>query len=113
MSANSLLMQIGIGQLTTIIGANGAGKTTTLRTTMGTVRPWKGRVLLKGEDVSKLAPHADRNWPVDDDHRREWSRQDHHAAYDDGHRASLEGPSFAEGGRCQQTRSSCRSELAS
>ena len=47
-----------IGQLTTIIGANGAGKTTTLRTTMGTVRPWKGRVLLKGEDVSKLAPHA-------------------------------------------------------
>ena len=47
-----------IGQLTTIIGANGAGKTTTLRTTMGSVRPWKGRVLLKGEDVSKLAPHA-------------------------------------------------------
>lgn len=47
-----------IGQLTTIIGANGAGKTTTLRTTVGSLRPWKGRVLLKGEDVSKLAPHA-------------------------------------------------------
>ncbi len=47
-----------IGQLTTIIGANGAGKTTTLRTTMGSVRPWKGRVILKGEDVSKLSPHA-------------------------------------------------------
>ncbi len=47
-----------IGQLTTIIGANGAGKTTTLRTTVGSVRPWKGSVLLKGEDVSKLAPHA-------------------------------------------------------
>ncbi|MFZ3266942.1 MAG: ABC transporter ATP-binding protein [Terriglobales bacterium] len=46
------------GKLTTIIGANGAGKTTTLRTTMGSLRPWKGRVLLKGEDVSKLAPHA-------------------------------------------------------
>ena len=47
-----------VGQLTTIIGANGAGKTTTLRTTMGSLRPWKGRVLLRGEDVSKLPAHA-------------------------------------------------------
>jgi branched-chain amino acid transport system ATP-binding protein len=47
-----------VGQLTTIIGANGAGKTTTLRTTMGSLRPWKGRVTLNGEDVSKLPPHA-------------------------------------------------------
>ena len=46
------------GQLTTIIGANGAGKTTALRTTMGSLRPWKGRVALNGEDVSKLPPHA-------------------------------------------------------
>ena len=46
------------GQLTTIIGANGAGKTTTLRTTMGSVRPWGGRVLLNGDDVTKLSPHA-------------------------------------------------------
>ena len=46
------------GQLTTLIGANGAGKTTTLRTTMGSVRPWRGRVLLNGEDVTGLSPHA-------------------------------------------------------
>ncbi len=46
------------GQLTTIIGANGAGKTTALRTTMGIVRPWGGRILLNGEDVTKLPPHA-------------------------------------------------------
>jgi len=46
------------GQLTTIIGANGAGKTTTLRTTMGSLRPWGGRVLLNGDDVTKLSPHA-------------------------------------------------------
>jgi len=51
-------LQARAGQLTTIIGANGAGKTTTLRTAMGSLRPWKGRVLLKGEDVSKLPPHA-------------------------------------------------------
>jgi branched-chain amino acid transport system ATP-binding protein len=47
-----------VGQLTTIIGANGAGKTTTLRTTMGSLRPWKGHVTLNGEDISKLPPHA-------------------------------------------------------
>jgi len=47
-----------IGKLTTIIGANGAGKSTALRTTMGTVRPWAGRVVLNGEDVTKLSPHA-------------------------------------------------------
>ena len=46
------------GQLTTIIGANGAGKTTTLRTTIGSVRPWGGRVLLDGDDVTKISPHA-------------------------------------------------------
>jgi len=46
------------GQLTTLIGANGAGKTTTLRTTMGSIRPWRGRVLLNGDDVTKLPPHA-------------------------------------------------------
>ncbi len=46
------------GQLTTLIGANGAGKTTTLRTTMGSIRPWRGRILLNGHDVTKLSPHA-------------------------------------------------------
>ena len=46
------------GQLTTIIGANGAGKTTTLRAIVGSVRPWRGRVLLNGQDVTRLSPHA-------------------------------------------------------
>ena len=51
-------LEVGRGNLTTIIGANGAGKTTTLRTTMGSLRAWKGRVLLHGEDVTRLSPHA-------------------------------------------------------
>jgi branched-chain amino acid transport system ATP-binding protein len=46
------------GKMTTIIGANGAGKTTTLRTIMGTIRPWKGRIRMNGEDVTQLSPHA-------------------------------------------------------
>jgi len=51
-------LQVLPGRLTTIIGTNGAGKTTTLRTTMGSVRPWRGRVLLQGEDVTRLPAHA-------------------------------------------------------
>jgi branched-chain amino acid transport system ATP-binding protein len=49
------------GRLTTLVGANGAGKTTTLRTIMGSIRPWRGRVLLHGEDVTRLSPHRKAN----------------------------------------------------
>jgi len=51
-------LQIRPGKVTTIIGANGAGKTTTLRTIMSTVSPWKGRILINGQDVTRLSPHA-------------------------------------------------------
>ena len=51
-------LEVARGKLTTIIGTNGAGKTTSLRTIMGTLRPWKGRLLLHGEDVTRLSPHA-------------------------------------------------------
>ncbi len=54
-------LELQPGKLTTIIGANGAGKTTTLRTTMGSVRPWRGRVLLQGDDVTKLPAHTKAN----------------------------------------------------
>jgi len=54
-------LQVLPGRLTTIIGTNGAGKTTTLRATMGSVRPWRGRVLLQGEDVTRLPAHAKAN----------------------------------------------------
>jgi branched-chain amino acid transport system ATP-binding protein len=50
-------LQVEPGKLTTMIGANGAGKTTTMRTIMGAVRPWGGRVRLKGEDITRLSPH--------------------------------------------------------
>jgi branched-chain amino acid transport system ATP-binding protein len=46
------------GRLTTLVGANGAGKTTTLRAALGTISPWSGRVIFKGEDVTGLPAHA-------------------------------------------------------
>ena len=51
-------MHVEAGQLTTMIGANGAGKTTTLRASMGIIKPKAGRIILKGEDVTRLSPHA-------------------------------------------------------
>ncbi len=46
------------GHLTTIVGANGAGKTTTLRAVVGGIMPRRGRVIFRGEDVTRLPPHA-------------------------------------------------------
>jgi len=51
-------LQVPAGKVTTIIGTNGAGKTTSLRTSMGSLRPWSGRVRLHGDDVTRLSPHA-------------------------------------------------------
>jgi branched-chain amino acid transport system ATP-binding protein len=45
------------GEVVTLIGRNGAGKTTTLRSIMGIARPTRGRVTLRGEDVTRRAPH--------------------------------------------------------
>jgi branched-chain amino acid transport system ATP-binding protein len=46
------------GKLTTIVGANGVGKTTTLRAAVGSIRPWGGRIVFKGDDVTRLSPHV-------------------------------------------------------
>jgi len=51
-------LKVQAGEMTTIIGANGAGKTTTLLTTMGRLSAWGGRVIFKGQDVTRLPAYA-------------------------------------------------------
>jgi branched-chain amino acid transport system ATP-binding protein len=46
------------GELTAIVGANGAGKTTTLRSIVGSIVPWRGKITFEGEDVTRLSTHA-------------------------------------------------------
>ena len=46
------------GECVTLIGRNGAGKTTTLKSIMGIVPPARGRVLLRGDDLSRQPTHA-------------------------------------------------------
>jgi branched-chain amino acid transport system ATP-binding protein len=50
-------LEVGDGEVVTLIGRNGAGKTTTLLALMGVVRPRRGRVRFAGEDVAGLGPH--------------------------------------------------------
>lgn len=45
------------GEVVALLGRNGAGKTTTMRTVTGLTRLRRGRVLLDGTDISRLAPH--------------------------------------------------------
>ncbi len=45
------------GEVVALLGRNGAGKTTTMRTVTGLTRLRRGRVLLDGRDVSRLASH--------------------------------------------------------
>ncbi len=44
-------------EVVTLIGANGAGKSTTLRAIFGLVRPKKGKILFKDQDISSLKTH--------------------------------------------------------
>ena len=49
-------LRVGEGEMVGIIGNNGAGKTTTLRAVMGLARLGGGRVVFKGNDISRLEP---------------------------------------------------------
>jgi len=51
-------LKVRKGQITALLGSNGAGKTTTLWTITSVIPAWKGRVLFKGEDVTRVPPHV-------------------------------------------------------
>jgi branched-chain amino acid transport system ATP-binding protein len=51
-------LTVNEGEIVTLIGANGAGKSTALRTISGLLRPRSGGILLRGERIDQLPPHA-------------------------------------------------------
>ncbi len=55
-AVRNLSLEMGDGEIVTLIGANGAGKSTTLKAISGLVRPRSGGVFFQGRDISRDAP---------------------------------------------------------
>ena len=51
-------VEVGEGEIVTLIGGNGAGKSTMLKTISGLVRPRNGAITFDGQDIAKLSPDA-------------------------------------------------------
>ena len=51
-------LEIARGSITGLIGPNGAGKTTLFNIIAGLFPPTHGRIMLDGEDITGLTPHA-------------------------------------------------------
>ena len=51
-------LQVGRGEIVTILGNNGAGKTTTLKTISGLLRPTAGTITLEDEPLVDVPAHA-------------------------------------------------------
>jgi branched-chain amino acid transport system ATP-binding protein len=56
-AVNRVSLEVREGEIVGLIGPNGAGKTTLFNMIAGAIRPSSGRVLFKGEDVTRLGAH--------------------------------------------------------
>ena len=50
-------LEVGNGEVATLIGANGAGKSTTLRSITGLVQPCAGEIHFEGKPLNRLPTH--------------------------------------------------------
>jgi branched-chain amino acid transport system ATP-binding protein len=57
LAVNGADLAVEKGQLVAVIGPNGAGKTTLFNLITGIFSPDRGRIVFKGEDISKLPTH--------------------------------------------------------
>ena len=55
---NGVSFTVQADEIVTVVGPNGAGKSTLIKTIFGLLKPRRGRILFKGEDVSGAKPHT-------------------------------------------------------
>ena len=51
-------VNVNEGEIVTVVGPNGAGKSTLIKSIFGLLPPKGGRVTLRGEDLTGMAPHS-------------------------------------------------------
>ncbi|WP_337938258.1 ABC transporter ATP-binding protein [Acidaminococcus timonensis] len=56
-AVKDLDMEVGDGEIVTLIGSNGAGKSTTLHTISGLIKPKTGSIEYKGTDIVGIPAH--------------------------------------------------------
>jgi branched-chain amino acid transport system ATP-binding protein len=56
-AVKGISLDVGEGEIVTLIGANGAGKSTTLRAINGLNHPRRGTIRFRGEDITTSSPH--------------------------------------------------------
>jgi ABC-type branched-subunit amino acid transport system ATPase component len=50
-------VRVEVGEFVTVVGPNGAGKSTLIKAVIGLVKPRRGQVLLRAEDITGRPPH--------------------------------------------------------
>ncbi len=55
---NGVSIEVREGEIVTVIGPNGAGKSTLIKTVFGLLKPRRGRVLFRGEEIGGDKPHT-------------------------------------------------------
>jgi branched-chain amino acid transport system ATP-binding protein len=55
---NQVSLAVAPGEIRAVIGPNGAGKSTLFNCLTGVLRPTAGRIVLQGQDITGLRPHA-------------------------------------------------------
>jgi branched-chain amino acid transport system ATP-binding protein len=53
----NISLEVGDGEIVSLLGANGAGKSTTLRTISGLLTPRSGEITFLGEKINGFPPH--------------------------------------------------------
>jgi neutral amino acid transport system ATP-binding protein len=55
---NGVTIDVGKGEIVTVVGPNGAGKSTLIKTIFGLLKPRQGSIQLRGDEISGDKPHT-------------------------------------------------------